>query len=146
MQPYWRHLLERIKRGIDPYVLAESSSEVDDEESAEDASIAGAVSNTNASTNLDKSRSEVDPDSGSDLQSQSNPESESELESESRAGSRWPSRSEFGLGTDPHGYPTVISIRSDCVYDEDEIVCMNCWLFYVRTGTRLTPARGRRIF
>ncbi|KAL9037223.1 MAG: hypothetical protein Q9180_003842, partial [Flavoplaca navasiana] len=46
VQPHWRHFLERIKHGIDPYYSpAEARSEVDEEESVEGRSMAKAVDN-----------------------------------------------------------------------------------------------------
>ena len=33
-----------------------------------------------------------------------------------------------------HGSPVNILLRSDCVYDRDEVVYIRCWLYYVYTG------------
>jgi len=40
---------------------------------------------------------------------------------------------------DTHGYPATVSIRSDCIYAEHEMICMYCWLHYRRNGTRRPP-------
>ena len=54
VQPHWRHFLERIKQGVDPYYSpAEASSEIVEEGSAEGRSTAEAVDNTDDPTGLD---------------------------------------------------------------------------------------------
>lgn len=61
VQPHWRHFLERIKYGIDPYYSsAEATSEVDEEESVEGRSIAESGDNTNDPTNVDDVNSEME--------------------------------------------------------------------------------------
>ena len=142
VQPHWRHFLERIKHGIDPYYSpVEVSSEVDEEESAESRSMMEAVDNTDdPSDDLDNvdSEMEAESDSGSELEIESESESESGSESESirrRWEARW--KPEWELwDSNPHDYPTTISLQSECVYCPHEIVCMNCWLSYIETGTR----------
>ena len=134
VQPHWRHFIERIKQGIDPYYSrAEASSEIDEEESAEGRSRAEAVENTDDPTGLD------------DISSEMEAESESESEAESKPESRWERwKPEWELwDLNPHDYPTTISLRSDCVYCPLDIVCMNCWLFYIKTGTRRNANRRR---
>ena len=130
VQPHWRHFLERIKHGIDPYYSsAEATSEVDEEESAESRSIAESGDNANDPTNVD--------DVNSEMEAESETGSVSELESgwESEWQPEW--QPEWDPGeSDPHVYPTTISLESDCVYCPDEVICMNCWLFYIETGTR----------
>lgn len=37
---------------------------------------------------------------------------------------------------DIHRYPTRLSLQSKGIYKEEEMICMRCWLEYVRTGTR----------
>ena len=37
---------------------------------------------------------------------------------------------------DVHAYPPTVSIRSDCIYAANEIICAKCWLHYLQTGTR----------
>lgn len=130
VQPYWRHLLERIKQGVDPHVSAQANSEVDEEEIAESGS------NLNSPASLDIIRPEMELDSEVDPDSEMKPESDSKSESELG----------WELEEGPHDYPSTISIRSDCVYYEDEVVCMNCWLFYVWTGTRARPAEEEVFF
>lgn len=39
------------------------------------------------------------------------------------------------LDEDTHGYPEMVSLRSNCVYAKHELVCMDCWLYYRQTGT-----------
>ena len=65
----------------------------------------------------------------------------SETSSESATKSESDSISGFQYETevDPHSYPPMVSLWSDCMYREDEYVCMDCWLHYVRTGTRWSP-------
>jgi len=46
VQPYWRHLIERIKQGLDPDSPAQAGSEVDEEEDADSGSIAEAASSS----------------------------------------------------------------------------------------------------
>ena len=126
IQPHWRHFLERIKHGIDPYYSsAEATSKVDEEESVEDRNIAESGDNTNDPTNVNNVNSEMEAES----------ETGSVLELKSGWKSEW--QPEWTLGdSDPHVYPATISLESDCVYYPDEIICMNCWLFYIETGTR----------
>ncbi|KAI4220415.1 MAG: hypothetical protein LQ349_008094, partial [Xanthoria aureola] len=106
VQPHWRHFLERIKHGIDPYYSsAEATSEVDEEESVEGRSIAESGDNTNAPTNVDDVNSEMEAES----------ETGSVLELESGWESKW--QPEWSPGeSDPHVYPATISLESDCVY------------------------------
>ena len=134
VQPHWRHFIERIKHGIDPYYSpAEASSEVDEEESAESRITAEAEENTDDPTDLDDIGSETDSESGS--------ESLSEFD-ELGSSSVW--KPEWELGhLNPHNYPTTVSLQSHCVYCPHEAVCMNCWLFYINTGTRRYAYRRR---
>ena len=115
VQPYWRHLLERIKQRIDPDNPFRSDPVVDETK------ISNIRSETEASNDPDH-----EPDSSGSVSLEFNDDVGSEAE--------------FGLkvhvGYDVHGYPENVSIQSDCVYDEKEVVCMDCWLHYRRTGTR----------
>ena len=112
-------MLERIKQGIDPDNPSWGDSEVDESQipdirsEVEESSHSGHGPDIPESALLEYSNDEF----GS--------ETESELESE------------VGLGSDVHGYPENVSIRSDCMYGPYEIVCMDCWLHYRKTGTRL---------
>ena len=120
VQPYWRHLLERIKQRIDPDDPFGSDSGVDEMQ-------------------IPDSRSEVEgsKDSGHEPEiSRTVPldDSNDEVWSESEF------ESELELGHDVHGYPETVSIRSDCVYDEEDVVCMDCWLHYRRMGYRFRAA------
>ena len=116
IQPYWRHLLERMKQGIDPDNPSWSDSGVDETQvpdirsEVEESSHSGHEPDIPGNTLLDDSNDEFWPDL----------ESESEVE----------------LGSDVHGYPENVPVRSDCMYGPDELVCMDCWLHYRRNGTR----------
>lgn len=46
---------------------------------------------------------------------------------------------------DIHGYPATVSIRSDCIYAQDEVICMYCWRYYRKHGTRYTENGTRTI-
>ena len=117
IQPYWRHMLERIKQRMDPDDPSRTNSEMRDKEHADVSGISEAADSSN-----DRGHK---PDMTGNVifnHSEALPRSESE--------------SNVELGSDVHGYPETVPIRSDCVYDEEEVVCMNCWLYYRRTGTR----------
>ena len=123
VQPHWRHFLERIKHGY--YSSAEAISEVDEEESVAGRSMTESVENTEDPTSVDDINSEMEAES----------ETGSVLELESGLKYKW--QLEWNPGdSDPHVYPTIISLESDCVYNPYEVICMNCWLFYIETGTR----------
>lgn len=111
VQPYWRHLLERIKRKIDPDTQAQGHSEASETENADLGGIMEA-----GSSSSDVSENVPFADLG---ELPSGPESESK--------------------EDIHGYPRTIPIQSDCVYARDEMICMDCWIHYRRTGTRKPP-------
>ena len=116
IQPYWRHLLERIKQRIDPDDPFRRVSGVDETQ------ISNIRSGMEASNDSDH-----EPDiSGSVSPNEFNDDVGSEAEFEL----------EVHLGSDAHGYPENVPICSDCVYGPNEIVCMDCWLRYRRTGTR----------
>ncbi|KAL8887871.1 MAG: hypothetical protein Q9192_006262, partial [Flavoplaca navasiana] len=108
VQPHWRHFLERIKHGIDPfYSRTEASPEVDEEESVEGGVVAEAVDNTRDPTELEDVDSEMEAvsDSGSELEI----ESESESESESKPESKLRCEPEWELwDANPHDYPTTL--------------------------------------
>ena len=116
VQPYWRHFLERIKQGIDPDDPALAKSEVGEVENADVGSIVEVASDlSDRAHETDTAENNLLPNS-SDLSSESKSKSESKK--------------------DAHGYPEAVSIRSDCVYARNEIVCIYCWLHYRQTGTR----------
>lgn len=115
MQPYWRHLLEIIKRRSD--LDTPDDSETHGNENADLRIIAEAA----ASSNDQIDEPDVSGDASdaplvnlSELPSDSESESDLMLQCED----------------DPHGYPVSISIRSDCVYARDEVIRMDCWLHY----------------
>ena len=123
VQPYWRHLLERIKGRMHPYDPVTSVSEVDEDEkldlgSPEDT----ASSSTDLTSKLDTGGSVSFP----------RPEEEStELVSELEL--------DVQSEADVSENPTLALSESVCLYDILDIVCMNCWLYYKRTGTRKQP-------
>ena len=117
VQPYWQHILKRIKRRLHPYDPVTAESEVDEKENVDiDTSEQAASSSTDLIPKLGTTGN-VPP---------SDPEEvPSELESESETGA-----SEFS---------TMTQSESVCLYDKYEIVCIDCWLHYERTGTRRQP-------
>lgn len=129
VQPYWRHLLERIKRRLDPNSPAQHDSEAREPENAD---LEGIVEAASSSSNLAQEPDVTENAPFVDL-SELPSESESEWESESE------SESEFE--GDIHGYPATVPIQSDCVYAREEVICMDCWIYYIRTGTRGPPHR-----
>ena len=123
VQPYWRHLLERIKERKPPYGPVAAVSEVDEDESHDLGSLGEAAS---FSTDLDPALgdSENVPLPNPDLDST---ESEVKLEAD---GSENSARTQSG---------------SVCLYGKLERVCIACWLYYERTGTRKQPARNETL-
>ena len=112
VQPYWRHLLERIKQRIDPKDLAPSGPEVREKGNVDVSSIMEAASNSSDPVHKPDSTGNVPLVDLNEL----------------RRDPLWKQ--------DSHGYPTMISIRSDSIYGRDDVVCMDCWLYNLRTGTR----------
>lgn len=108
VKPYWRHLMERIKQGLDPDSPAQAGSEVGEGKDAGFRSIAEAASSSSDVSLVDLN--EVSSD----------------------------------LEDDPHGYPETVSIRSECVYAQHEVICMDCWLHYRQNGTRRPPCNWDR--
>jgi len=126
VQPYWRHYIERIRQGLDPKNPALVGSEAGEEEDAGFGSIAEAPdSPTQAGSGVEE---EENADSGSIAEAASSSSDRSiadpsELSSDSDE-------------EDIHGYPATVSIRADCVYAKDEMICMKCWVHYRKHGTR----------
>lgn len=131
VQPYWRHLLERIKRRLDPDSPAQHDSEARETENAD---LGGVVEAASSSSHLAQEPDVTENAPFVDL-SELPSESESEWESESE------SESESEFEGDIHGYPATVPIQSDCVYAREEVICMDCWVYYIRTGTRGPPHR-----
>ncbi|MCJ1264901.1 hypothetical protein MMC22_004776 [Lobaria immixta] len=127
VQPYWRHLLERIKRRIHPDSPTQHDSEARETENAD---LGGVVEAASSSSHLAQEPDVTENAPFVDL-SELRSESESEWESESG--------SEFEFEGDIHGYPATVPIQSDCVYARHEVICMDCWIHYIRTGTRRPP-------
>ena len=119
VQPYWRHLLERIKARMHPYDPVSAVSEVDEDES------------------VDLGSTEEVPSSSTDLTSELDTtenvtllpidEVPTELESEPV--------SEADTSEDSVTTP----IGSVCLYGKHQLVCIDCWLYYTQTGTRKQP-------
>lgn len=116
VQPYWRHLLERIKKKMHPENLIRPSSEVGDEEKADSGNMVGAASSSRDLAPPPDTTGHV-PHVDLDM-----------LHSESEES-----------GECSSGYPATIPLQLDCIYSWDESVCMVCWLHYKRTGTRRQP-------
>ena len=112
IQPYWRSLLERIKGRLQPYEFAPAYPELDEDDNADFCSVGEA---TSCSTDLG---SEIDttedgpPDSLDKVSSESKPKDE----------------------TSEHS--AMIHTESECLYGKHEVVCINCWIHFQRTGTR----------
>ena len=85
VQPYWRHILERIRTRLQPYEPNTAGSEAKEE----------------------NDDNELAPESESDK--------------------------------DTSTYIARGPINSNCLYDKREVVCIDCWLHYARTGTRKLP-------
>ena len=117
IQPYWRHVLERIKQRTDPDDPSRSHLETRGRKHAD-------VDGISEATNRSNDRGH-EPDLTGDV-----------IFDDSEAFSGSESASEVELGSDVHGYPENVPIQSDCMYDSDEVVCMDCWLHYRRSGTR----------
>ena len=107
IQPYWRHLLERIKHRIDLDSLGQAVSGVGRKENAAVESVAEGKS---SSSNLAREPDITGNVPFDDLD-------ELAFDSESESG---PEPEE-----DAHGYPTNIPIRSDCIYGRIEMICMD---------------------
>ena len=115
VQPYWRHLIERVKQGIYFDNPAGTGSKVSEMKSADVVSI-------------------VKPAIGSgDLVVERDTTGNVSLDNLDEL------LHEPGSEEDSQGYPAMISIRSECIYAREEHVCMKCWLQYRRTGTRRLP-------
>ena len=116
VQPYWRHLLERIKQRIDPDDPFQRDSGVDETQTSNIRS--GMEASNDSDHELDISGS-VSLDEFKD-----------------DVGSEAEFKSEVQLGSGVHGYPENVPIRSNCMYRRNDFLCMDCWLHYRRTGTR----------
>jgi len=127
VQPYWRHSLERIKQVLDPDNSARCDQEGRGNEKVDGCSIAEAESSSSDLVYHPNATGDTPIVDLSELPSESDSESELKPEYED----------------DVHGYPATVSLRSDCVYAEDEVICMEGWLHYRQTGTR-NPLHGRK--
>ena len=112
VQPYWRHLLDNLKERRYHEDPAPPGPEVAEEEDA-DRGNAGETVSSNSS----------DPTYEPDI-TWNVPLVNLEEESESEE--------------DGSKQRTTTSLRSDCMYDIHELVCIKCWLHYEATGTRQT--------
>lgn len=128
VQPHWRHMLERIKQRIDPDGPGQTDSQVGEKENTDVRKIAETASTSDDPTHEPDTTGNVLLVDSNELFSESDSKSESELEE------------------DVHGYPAMVPIRSDCVYAPKEMICVDCWLHYRRTGTRRPPLPWKRRF
>ena len=124
VQPYWRHLLERIKGRMHPYEPVSAVSEVDEDESDDIGSLgAAASSSTDLTPELDTTGNVtfLNPD-----------EVPANLESERKSGEEPKLVSDAGISENS----AITPIGSVCLYGKHAMVCFDCWLHYKRTGTR----------
>ena len=130
VQPYWRHLLGRIKGRMRPYDPVTTVSEVDENEYVDLGSPGDAA---NSSTDLTL---ELDTTGNVPLpKPNENPtQLESELESESNV-----ELEELEAEPDASEHSAMTLGESVCLYGKHEYVCIKCWLHYERTGTRRQP-------
>ena len=128
VQPHWRHMLERIKHGLDPNSPDQVNSEMSEKDDAEVRHIARATSGAR-----DSHLAHASDAPGRAPKVDCN-EDQSVLESgrESDSVSGWAS----DFGDDIHEYPETVSVISDCVYAPHEVICMGCWLYYRHFGER----------
>ena len=117
IQPYWFHLLDKIKGKIHPYDPPSVVSQVDGDESDDLGSLGKAAS---SSTDLTP---ELGTTGNLPLPSPNEDPAESESESQGDA-------SENSALT--HSGPI-------CLYGKREVVCMKYWLYFKRTGIRGPP-------
>ena len=121
VQPYWRHLLEMIKERIHPDDLALADLEGDGKENANSGAIEEAASGSSGLLH------EPDTAGNIPLDDLNEPPPEADLQG--------------NTSEDPATTP----IRSSCMYGRYDVVCMDCWLHYERTGTRRSPRAGERV-
>ena len=130
VQPHWRHRLERIRQGLDP------DTPVQDEYEANDAELTGfAISTSSLGSPNDLADETYGIEDGA---------LDSDTVSSSDADPELAQRPYRLLRGDPHGYPKMVSLLAECVYCRHEFICMECWLHYVRTGTRGKTGRWKR--
>ena len=116
VQPYWRHLLEMFKEKRHPKSPAPADSEAGEKEGADSGSNGEAVSSSSSNLLHDSDTMGDVPLDNLD---------ETPLEPESK--------------DDTSKYSVTTQIGSGCLYSKDELVCIDCWLHYERTGTRAPP-------
>ncbi|CAF9920434.1 hypothetical protein IMSHALPRED_004894 [Imshaugia aleurites] len=116
VQPYWRYLPKMIKERKYPDDLGLTDSEVGKRENADFGTIEEIASSP---SDLTPEPDTTGKDPLADID---------EFPSESKS------------EEDTSGDPAIIPVRSGCPYSKHEVVCMDCWLHYERTGTR----RSRR--
>ena len=111
VQPYWRHLLERIKGRLYPYDPVSAVSEVDEDEDVDLDSCS-----TDLTPELDATRN-ISPPKPNEVPAKEESESEADISNDI----------------------TTTQNESICLYGKHERVCMDCWLHYAQTGTRRQP-------
>lgn len=117
VQPYWRHLLRRIRKGtyLDNHTLAPTGIDVDGKEEEE------LVTTGDTTSSRGDLNHEPDATGNVPLVNLDDLASGSELED------------------DISEYSGMTPTQSDCLYGKHEVVCMDCWLYYKETGHRFSP-------
>lgn len=116
VEPHWRHFLDTLKEGLQPYHPVPAGSEVGDNGNAEPGST-GEIVRTSSSDRIHEPYT-----------TQNHPLNKlDELHCQSRS------------EDDTSEYSAMTSIASECDYGKHEFVCMDCWVHYEETGTRGPP-------
>lgn len=125
VQPYWRHLLEKIKQEIDTETIppahpdgAERADEILHDRTK------AAVMSRQMCRNPHAAKHAT-------LMDHNEPGDDFE--------SRYRTDSKQQVIIDSHGYPENVLIQSESVYARHELLCKDCWRHYIRTGTRRPP-------
>ena len=133
VQPYWRHLLERIKGRKHPYDLVTAVSEVEEDDNVDLGSL--------GETTCDSTDLTPALDTTGNMNLSNIYEVPTELESKSDSDVEPEPVSQ----ADTREHSATTPIRSVCLYRKHEFVCLNCWLYYARTGTRRQPTRNENL-
>ena len=133
IQPYWRHVLERIKNRLHPFapgvmVANQEGSETGAFEANDEAEDRLAQEHNGDVDSAILQTTSAHAASALDLQSGLEP----------RVENSWKKRFQ-SPPVDPHSYPANVPIESECLYEQDEIICMQCWLHYVEHVRRKRP-------
>ncbi len=138
VQPSWRHLLERIKRGqyLDGLQHIGSKGNGDGNMSV--------ISSTKARYHeyklldlSDKATANRPVDSKEQWHWEPSSKSTASLDSVTIETKAQPeSAPALVEEVDSHLYPSNVSLSLESPYNEEEVVCWYCWLYFVRTGIR----------